>query len=89
MTEEIKLTENLCRIKVNHSDLLIQDDGMYYLCKNRYLIPISGVQLEDGSYIATAPKGLIEDVFGIWWCYNCQNWNSKFDISCQYCGRPK
>jgi thioesterase domain-containing protein len=28
---------------------------------------------ENGSYVVTAPKNIIEDVLGIWWCYKCQN----------------
>ncbi len=85
----LKVAGDLCRVRVNPSEILVREDGMYHVCKNRHLIPISGLQFEAGSYTATVPRGGIEDVFGVWWCYNCQNWNSKFDHSCQYCGCPR
>jgi hypothetical protein len=86
--QEMKPKENLCRMKVNLSDLFIQEDGMY-LRRDQHCIQILELQFENGSYTATAPMGIAEDVFGMWWCYNCQHWNSKFRDNCFYCGKSR
>jgi hypothetical protein len=75
-------------MEVSLSDVLIHEDGMF-LHKNKQIVQISSLQFENGAYTATIPAGIAEDFFGTWWCYNCQNWNSKFDAACHYCGKPK
>lgn len=74
-----------CRVKIHISELSFQEDGMHYVC-NGASIPITVLEYGGDGYMATMPKGVAEDILGIWWCYTCQNWNSRFDFSCIYCG---
>lgn len=87
--EDVKKSEDLCTIQVNPSDIFLQHDGMYYIPQTGSAIKVTTLQFDKGTYIVTAPKTIIEDVLGVWWCYNCQHYNSKFSLNCMYCGIPR
>lgn len=82
-------SENQCKIQVDLSDISLQQDGVYYIPSKGPAIKVDALQFENGSYVITAPKNIIEDVLGIWWCYKCQNYNSRFSPNCAYCGNPR
>lgn len=83
------LGEHLCKMKVSYSKIVVLENGIYYRDRNQDLVPLTGVHFEDGVCMAIAPKSIFEDLFGVWWCYQCQNWNSRFDLACIYCGGPR
>ncbi len=82
------LATDTCSVKVDISQICLQEDGMY-MTYNGKTVPISSLEFIGGEYVAKTPDGIIEDILGLWWCYNCRNYNSKFDKHCIYCGKPR
>ena len=86
--KEVKLVKDFCKMKVDLSDISFQKNGMYCLLENSP-VKISSLQCKNGEYTAITSKGIVEDVLGVWWCYNCRHWNSKFDSICAFCAHPR
>lgn len=82
-------TRSACKMKVDPADISLEDDGMYYFLKNNPPVKISGLQFENGTYTALFPRGIIENIFGVWRCESCGYWNSRFDSVCTRCNRHK
>ena len=80
---------NVCKIDIDLSEVFFQNNGMFLRCFPNTLVESTALHYEKGKYIASVPRSIIEDIFGVWWCYDCQNWNSRFDTACFYCGRPR
>lgn len=59
----------ICRLKVNLSEILLAVDGIYYKSDKGAFIKMNALDYENGSYIVSAPKGILDDVFGVWYCY--------------------
>jgi len=79
-------TRTTKQIAVNITDVIIKDNEMRCKTCSGQEFPITSLQIINGTYFAT-PK--IDNLFGAWWCYNCQRWNSKFTNVCWYCGADK
>ena len=82
------LPKDLCKVRVNPSEVSFQQDGMYCLVQN-YPIKIQALQFENGEYSAIVPAGFIEDIFGVWVCSYCGKGNSRFENVCAHCRRPR
>jgi len=87
--ESCAVSQNTCNIHVDISDLSFQDDGIYYIPSYGPVSKVLALHCKTDHYIAVVPKSIIDDVFGVWWCWNCRHYNSKFDTACVFCGMPK
>lgn len=74
------------KMQINPKRIICENDVIYYVLDSQDAIPIDSIQLENGRYVATAQT---DHFAGIWWCYNCQRWNSRFTNVCFYCGKER
>jgi len=75
-------------IKVDVSQICLRENGMYIIY-NGCPFQVLSLKFENGEYIAETKQAVSEGIFGAWWCYNCQHYNSRFDSHCVYCGAPR
>lgn len=86
---KVASSSNLCKIEVDPQAIFFHSDGMEFFLTQKRSIRFQDLYFEKGKYIAKIERGIIEDILGVWYCYNCQNWNSRFDDFCMYCGEPR
>lgn len=86
LSKPVDLDEVLSN-QTEESYISFEERGMFYHYRGEK-IPVSKLEYLEAGYQMQIKPDLAE-MLGIWICYSCHYWNTKFENLCARCGQPR